>query len=326
VENGRCHYSNPGPRACTVPANGRGATRSGRSRGITPRRGLHAAFKRLQAGIPAAPRSHGRGLTWLSSVISIASIIYALGIESKHFPGPARVPRWVNAPGVRVSWPNGSSAEPFRKSASSRIYDIFIIKMKVLIAEDDPVVAKVLRVALQCLGHQLAMTRSGSEAWAAFEREPPRLIVSDWRMPGLDALEFCRKVRGRHNPLYPYFILLTAPGTSAETHERAISAGVDAFLSKPLHHATVQTRLRVAERMLQRRNEGVQLKALVPICGWCHRVRREDGAWERAEAYLGQCTGAIFTHGLCPACFEREIAKLGPSTQAEGGGSCGPSS
>jgi sigma-B regulation protein RsbU (phosphoserine phosphatase) len=189
--------------------------------------------------------------------------------------------------------------------------------MKILVAEDDPVAAKVLQFALESLGHQPALTRSSSEAWEAFDRDPPRLIVSDWRLPSLDALEFCRKVRVRPNTLYTYFILLTAPETSAENRERATRAGVDAFLPKPLHPATIQTRLRVAERRLRCRNEGVQLKALVPICGWCHRVRRENGCWKRVEAYMGQCTGAIFTHGLCPACFEREIAQLDQSTQGE---------
>lgn len=186
------------------------------------------------------------------------------------------------------------------------------LRMKVLIAEDDPVAAKALQSAFESLGHQPALTRSDAEAWDAFDHEPPRLIVSDWRLPGLDALAFCRKVRVRPNTLYTYFILLTTPGMSAATHARAIHAGVDAFLSKPLHLATVQTRMRVAERTLRRRDAGVRLQALVPICGWCHKVRREDGTWERVEAYVGQCTGAIFTHGLCPACFEREIAKLGP--------------
>src|SRR4051812_31175082 len=119
--------------------------------------------------------------------------------------------------------------------------------MKVLIAEDVPTAAKVLQVALERLGHWPTVTRSGAEAWAAFDREAPPLIVSDWTMPGLDALEFCRKVRLRQPPLSPYFILLTAPETSAQTQERATRAGVDAFLSKPLHPATLQTRLREAE-------------------------------------------------------------------------------
>jgi DNA-binding response OmpR family regulator len=159
--------------------------------------------------------------------------------------------------------------------------------MKVLIAEDDPTATKVLQVALERLGHQLALARSGSEAWNAFDREPSPLIVSKWRLPGLDALEFCRKVRVRPIPLYTYFILLTGPGTSAETHERAIHAGVDAFLSKPLDQAIIQTRLRVAERVLQRRNQGVQLKALVPICGGATRCAGRmvaGSAWRRTWA------------------------------------------
>ena len=93
--------------------------------------------------------------------------------------------------------------------------------MKVLIAEEDLTAAKVLQAALERLGHRPTVTRSGAEAWAAFDREPPPLIVSGWRLPGLDALEFCRKVRLRPNPLYPYFILLTAPGRARKpTHRR----------------------------------------------------------------------------------------------------------
>jgi sigma-B regulation protein RsbU (phosphoserine phosphatase) len=182
--------------------------------------------------------------------------------------------------------------------------------MNILIAEDDPVAAKILQMTLERLGHQLIVTRNGSEAWEAFDRNPPRAIVSDWMMPGIDGLEFCRKVRARKNTPYTYFILLTALDTSAENFSMATDAGVDDFLSKPLHHARIEMRLRVAERILWFTRQMQQLAELIPICGWCQKVRDDNDYWERVETYIGKRTGATFTHGLCPECFAREVANL----------------
>jgi len=46
------------------------------------------------------------------------------------------------------------------------------------------------------------------------------------------------------------------------------------------------------------------LSGLLPICAWCHKVRQDDGYWERIEAYLSARTDASFTHGICPHCME----------------------
>ena len=182
--------------------------------------------------------------------------------------------------------------------------------MKILMSEDDPVAAKILQLTLERLGHQVVLTRTGTEAWATFDRNPTRLIVSDWMMPGLDGLEFCRKVRARKNTAYTYFILLTALDTSVENLEQATEAGVDDFLSKPLQRATIQMRLRVAERILRFTREIGQLQELIQICCCCHKVRQDHDYWERVETYISQRTGANFTHGLCPTCFGKEVEKL----------------
>ncbi|MBV9492250.1 MAG: response regulator [Verrucomicrobia bacterium] len=193
--------------------------------------------------------------------------------------------------------------------------------MKILVAEDDPVSAKVLRLTLERLGHESVVTCSGTEAWNSFDRDPPRLIVSDWMMPEVDGLELCRRVRARKNTAYTYFILLTALDTSAENYELATEAGVDDFLSKPLHHATIRMRLRVAERILRFTRELRELKALVPICCCCHKVRQDHDYWERVETYVGKHMGTQFTHGLCPTCFEKEMAKLETTTSDQIGDS-----
>ena len=182
--------------------------------------------------------------------------------------------------------------------------------MTILIADDDPVAAKILEGTLERLGHQVIVTRNGLEAWEAFDRDLPRAIVSDWMMPGMDGLELCRKVRARKDTPYTYFILLTALDTDAENYFMATNAGVDDFLSKPLHRARIEMRLRVAERILWFTRQMQTLAELIPICGWCKKVRDDNDYWERVETYIGKRTGATFTHGLCPECFAREVANL----------------
>jgi CheY-like chemotaxis protein len=180
----------------------------------------------------------------------------------------------------------------------------------VLIAEDDPVSARILQAALAKFGYQTVIARDGAEAWEKFDREPVRLIVSDWMMPGLDGLGLCEKVRARGQTLYTYFILLTANQTSAQNYELASAAGVDDFLTKPLDREAIRIRLRVAERILKYTAEIRHLQEMIPICAYCRKVRDEHDYWDKVESYIQKQTGSRFSHGACPECYEKEIERL----------------
>lgn len=52
------------------------------------------------------------------------------------------------------------------------------------------------------------------------------------------------------------------------------------------------------------------LKGIIPICSYCHKIRDDEGAWNQLEAYLKKHSGADFSHGICPECFERELKKI----------------
>jgi sigma-B regulation protein RsbU (phosphoserine phosphatase) len=182
--------------------------------------------------------------------------------------------------------------------------------MKILMAEDDPVAAKILQRALESLGNEVIFTLNGVEAWEAFDRDPVRLIVSDWLMPGMDGLELCKKVRERKKTPYTYFILLTSQETRPENYDLATEAGVDDFLTKPLDRPTIRMRLRVAERILSFTTEIRQLKDLIPICAYCRKIRNDDNYWQRVETYINEQTGSNFTHGICPTCSEALLAEL----------------
>jgi phosphoserine phosphatase RsbU/P len=182
--------------------------------------------------------------------------------------------------------------------------------MKILIAEDDVVASEVLQLTLERAGHEVAVAHSGTEAWETFDRDPVRVIMSDWMMPGMDGLEFCRRVRARPKTPYTYFILLTALSTSPENYDLAADSGIDDFFAKPLDFATIRMRLRVAERILWFAREVHQLKQLIPICCYCHKIDAGEAYWQRFDTYIKEQTGSGFSHGVCPQCLEAEMAKL----------------
>jgi len=53
-------------------------------------------------------------------------------------------------------------------------------------------------------------------------------------------------------------------------------------------------------------NEIKVLKGVIPICSCCHKIRDDKEIWQRMETYISRHSEALFSHGLCPECFERE--------------------
>ena len=182
--------------------------------------------------------------------------------------------------------------------------------MKILIAEDDPVSSKILQLTLENGGHDVIAVTSGQAAWEAFDADPTRVVISDWMMPEMDGLELCGKVRGRPKTDYTYFILLTAIHTGRENLRKAMNAGVDDFLTKPLDREGIMMRLRVAERIIEFTYQIRQLKELIPICMYCKKVRDDSNYWQAVESYIARHTGSSFSHGICPECFEQHVRML----------------
>jgi len=179
--------------------------------------------------------------------------------------------------------------------------------VKILAVEDDPVARAILHQALLRLGHEVVEAKDGVEALRILEKEPVRLIVSDWMMPGLDGLGLCPKLRERLNADYVYFILLTSQQADVDNQREAIEAGVDDFLTKPLDVQEIWMRLRVAERILRYATEVRQLEAFLPICGYCKKVRDDQNYWQQIESYINERTGTDFSHSVCPDCYQRVV-------------------
>jgi putative two-component system response regulator len=118
-----------------------------------------------------------------------------------------------------------------------------------LIVDDDPIVRDMLLNFLNANGIHALVCGDGVEALSILEAYQPRLIISDWEMPGLDGLEFCRRVRARPGADHVHFIMLTVH-TGTEELTRAFDAGVDDFLAKPFNDAELMARIRTGLRAI----------------------------------------------------------------------------
>jgi hypothetical protein len=47
------------------------------------------------------------------------------------------------------------------------------------------------------------------------------------------------------------------------------------------------------------------LSGLIPICAGCKKIRDDKGYWNQIEEYLEEHSDAVFSHGLCPECFQQ---------------------
>jgi sigma-B regulation protein RsbU (phosphoserine phosphatase) len=179
--------------------------------------------------------------------------------------------------------------------------------VKILIAEDDPISLRVLRMTLEGQGHEVVSTVNGAEAWRAFVVQPFEVVVSDWMMPEMDGVQLCQKIRERKRARsYCYFIMLTAR-TGRENHKIAMEAGVDDFLTKPMRPDELIIRLRVAQRILAFMKEVGELRRLLPICSYCKKVRDDKDYWQGIETYLHRQTGTDFSHSICPDCYTSQV-------------------
>jgi DNA-binding response OmpR family regulator len=122
--------------------------------------------------------------------------------------------------------------------------------MNVIIADDDPTMLALIRIVVEQGGHTVvAAVRDGEAAWSAFEAEEVPLIILDWEMPKLDGLGLCRRIRSSLNA-DPFILIVTGRKTRDDLL-KALDAGADDYLAKPVTSDDFAARLRIVERRIQ---------------------------------------------------------------------------
>jgi len=136
--------------------------------------------------------------------------------------------------------------------------------VQVLVVEDDCISAELLANALRGLDYEVSLAGNGREAFELIRTGNFRLVISDWEMPQMSGLDFCRQIRQRQWSGYIYIILLTSYAGVKHVVE-GLDAGADDFLTKPFHPEEIRMRLRVGERILALESRDVTIFALAKL-------------------------------------------------------------
>lgn len=155
--------------------------------------------------------------------------------------------------------------------------------MRVLIADDDRVSARLLEANLRRSGYEVTVVADGAEAWEVLNGEDrPQIAVLDWMMPVMDGPEVCRKVRAAGGP-YVYILLLTG-NTAPDAVVTGIDAGADDYLRKPCDDAELKARLRSGERIVELEEKLRHQATRDGLTGLLNRV----ALMERLDAEIGR--------------------------------------
>lgn len=188
--------------------------------------------------------------------------------------------------------------------------------MHVLIAEDDPISLRLTSKILTSWGYRVTESTDGQTAWNLLQEDPAPIVILDWRMPGLDGLTLCRRMRESEAHKSIYILLLTGMEGKANLIQ-GLEAGADDYLEKPVDPAQLKARLNVGVRIVglqqslrQRLSEleealanVKELRGLLPICAYCKNIRNDENYWQQLESYLSEHTHARLSHGICPSCY-----------------------
>lgn len=117
--------------------------------------------------------------------------------------------------------------------------------MRILLVEDDPLISRNVREALERNGYLVEQAGNGEDAWFLGDTEDYAAIVLDLGLPVMDGLSVLKRWRenGRRQPV----LILTARGDWAERVE-GIDAGADDYLAKPFQIEELLARLRAIIR------------------------------------------------------------------------------
>jgi sigma-B regulation protein RsbU (phosphoserine phosphatase) len=131
-----------------------------------------------------------------------------------------------------------------------------------MVVDDSKLQRRILSASLKKWGFEVVEASSGPDAIEKCKERLPDLVLSDWVMPGMSGLQFCREFRTLSETQYGYFILLTSKSEKAEV-AKGLDSGADDFLSKPVDVDELRARISAGERILEMQRQLIDKNLII---------------------------------------------------------------
>ena len=135
---------------------------------------------------------------------------------------------------------------------------------RVLVVDDHPPHLRLLEAILTPRGYEVSSASSGEEALGKIAESEPDLVLLDIVMPGMDGYEVCRTIRERTETAYLPVVMVTASGD--EQKVKALEAGADDFLTKPINQSELLARVASLARI--KRYQDTIKRQSAELAGW----------------------------------------------------------
>ncbi len=152
--------------------------------------------------------------------------------------------------------------------------DIDVTSSRVLIADDIQQNRELLEAYLADEGYEILMASDGQQTMQLVDQHQPDLILLDIMMPRMSGYEVCSQIKGDPARRGILVLIVTALNETGDI-EKAVNAGCDDFLTKPVNRLELRTRVRSLLRVRHLANERDRLLAYLEEME--HRILRGDG-------------------------------------------------
>jgi type II secretory ATPase GspE/PulE/Tfp pilus assembly ATPase PilB-like protein/ActR/RegA family two-component response regulator len=175
-----------------------------------------------------------QGLTTLEEVLRVVSPDEPRRSAPAPSPAPATAPQAVATTTVS---PNSQNAVAQAPAATGE-------RQRVLVVEDSPTVAAVVKYFLELEGFEVLMAGDGNAGLQIALTEFPSLIVTDLNMPGMSGMDMVRAIRADARAHAVRILMLTSE-SSVESEAAGLEAGADDYIAKPVEPKRLAARVKV---------------------------------------------------------------------------------
>ena len=187
---------------------------------------------------------------------------------------------------------------------------------EILLVDDDPLILKALKPALDREGYRVTTADDGESAVEMLESRHFDILMTDLVMDAMGGIEVLRQAKAFHPEMMS--IILTGFGDIHSAIE-ALRLGADDYLLKPSEIDEILFRVSSCVEKLELKRRLKAYEGILPICCVCKKIRDDSGRehgtgeWMMVEKFIWKKAKLSVSSTYCPECFEelqREIERI----------------